>query len=167
MTAGTWQKHTGHSDSYDVVGLGFNYRIDEPRSALLLSRLSKLEADIEQRRRLTYRYREALRDIPGLVVPFRDEDVPESSCYVMAVFLDDPALQGPFRRALLEQHGIQTSMFYPSVHLFSAYREVAAGVGLPRTELASRTEVTLPLFTHMTDGQVDRVVAAIRTELHA
>ena len=167
MTAGTWQKHTKHSDSYDVVGLGYNYRIDEPRSALLLSRLSKLEADIEQRRRLTRRYRDALRDLPGIVVPFRDEDVPESSCYVMSLFLEDPTRQGPFRRALLERHAIQTSMFYPSIHLFSAYREMSRGTSLPKTELASRTQVTLPLFTHMTDEQVDHVVGAVRAELQS
>ena len=39
MTSGTWDRHSGRTDTYDVVGLGFNYRIDEPRAALLLSRL--------------------------------------------------------------------------------------------------------------------------------
>ena len=40
MTSGTWSRHTRETDSYDVVGLGFNYRLDEPRAALLLSRLA-------------------------------------------------------------------------------------------------------------------------------
>jgi len=167
MTAGTWQKHTKHSPGYDVDGLGFNYRIDEPRSALLLSRLAKLGADIERRQELTRRYRDGLRDVEGIVVPFRDEDVAESCCYVMALFLREPEQRGPFRRALLDRHGIQTSVFYPSIHRFSAYREIAAGTSLPRTELASGTEVTLPLFSHMTDSQVDRVVDAIRAEVPA
>ena len=36
MTSGTWDRHRGHAAGYDVVGLGFNYRLDEPRAALLL-----------------------------------------------------------------------------------------------------------------------------------
>ncbi len=39
MTSGTWDRHSGRTDTYDVTGLGFNYRLDEPRAALLLSRL--------------------------------------------------------------------------------------------------------------------------------
>jgi dTDP-4-amino-4,6-dideoxygalactose transaminase len=165
MTAGTWQKHNRVAEGYDVVGLGYNYRIDEPRSALLLSRLAKLPSDIVRRRELTRQYRAGLAGVDGIVVPFRDEDVEESCCYVMAIFLENPDRQGPLRRALLDKHRVQTSMFYPSIHRFSAYRELAAGTSLPRTELASRTEVTLPLFTHMTSEQVERVVRGIREEL--
>ena len=39
MTSGTWDRHRGHEDSYDVVDIGFNFRLDEPRAALGLSRL--------------------------------------------------------------------------------------------------------------------------------
>ena len=46
MTSGTWDRHRGHSAGYDVTGLGFNYRIDEPRAALLGARLPGLEDDI-------------------------------------------------------------------------------------------------------------------------
>jgi dTDP-4-amino-4,6-dideoxygalactose transaminase len=165
MTAGTWEKHSRQSDQYDVVGLGYNYRIDEPRSALLLSRLAKLADDIERRRAVTRRYRDGLRGMGGFQLPFRDEDVAESCCYVMAIFVADPERRGPLRRGLLERHGIQTSVFYPPVHRFSAYRQLAGETSLPRTDLASRAEVTLPLFTHMTMEQVDRVVDAVRGEL--
>jgi dTDP-4-amino-4,6-dideoxygalactose transaminase len=166
MSAGTWQRHTRSSDSYDVVGLGFNYRIDEPRSALALSRLAHLEAEIARRRELTVRYRDSFRDIDGLVPPFRDEDVPESSCYVIPVFVD-PERRGTFRKALRERHGIQTSVFYPPVHQFTAYRRLLGETDLPRTELAGRSEVTLPLFPHMTTVQQDRVILAVRQALAA
>ena len=39
MTTVTWDRHRGHADSYDIVDIGFNYRLDEPRAALGLSRL--------------------------------------------------------------------------------------------------------------------------------
>ncbi len=47
MTSGTWDRHRGHSDSYDVVDIGFNFRLDEPRAALGMSRLAHLDADLE------------------------------------------------------------------------------------------------------------------------
>jgi dTDP-4-amino-4,6-dideoxygalactose transaminase len=144
---------------------GFNYRMDEPRAALLRSRLRRLEADIERRRALVRRYREALAGLGGLVVPYRDEQVAESSCYVMPVVLIEPGRQRELRRALRERHGIQTSLLYPAVHEFTAYRERFPGIELPRAEAAARREVTLPLFPHMTAADQDRVIQALGEEL--
>jgi len=42
MTSGTWDRHRGHSDSYDIVDVGYNFRMDEPRAALGLARLARL-----------------------------------------------------------------------------------------------------------------------------
>jgi dTDP-4-amino-4,6-dideoxygalactose transaminase len=164
MTSGTWQRHRGCTDTYDVTGLGFNYRMDEPRAALALSRLAGLEADIARRRELTRRYRELLAPLEGLIVPFADADVTSSSCYVMPVMTERDGLQAQLA-ARLRERGIQTSIFYPSIHRFSAYRERFPEVSLPITELASRTELTLPLYPHMTYADQDRVVAALTEEL--
>jgi dTDP-4-amino-4,6-dideoxygalactose transaminase len=160
MTSGTWDRHRGRTDTYDVVGLGYNYRLDEPRAALLLSRLARLEADIDRRRELTLRYRSLLAQVPGLVVPFAEGDVAESSCYVMPVMLEREGSQGEVARRMRER-GVQTSIFYPAVHRFSAYRERFPEVTLPISELASQTELTLPLFGHMRDSDQERVVAAL------
>jgi dTDP-4-amino-4,6-dideoxygalactose transaminase len=165
MTTVTWDRHQGNPKHYDVPALGYNYRFDEPRAALLLSRLRRLEDDIARRRELTRRYRRLLADVPGLIVPFSDESVATSSCYVMPVMLDDPDMQGPIRTALRETHRIQTSLFYPAVHEFSAYRARFPGVSLPNSELAARSEVTLPLFTHLSEAEQDRVVDALTAEL--
>ncbi len=164
MTSGTWDRHLGRTDTYDVVGLGFNYRIDEPRAALLLSRLQRLEADIARRRELTLRYRELLAQIDGLIVPFEDAEVPSSSCYVMPIVLAQDGRQAQVS-ARLRELGIQTSIFYPAIHRFSAYRERFPDVSLPLTELASRTQLTLPFYPHMTHADQDRVVAALAEAL--
>ncbi len=160
MTSGTWDRHRGRTDTYDVVQLGYNYRLDEPRAALLLSRLEGLEADIARRRELTLRYRELLAQVPRVIVPFEDADVPGSSCYVLPVMLERDGAQSEVARRMRE-HGVQTSIFYPAVHRFSAYRERFPDVSLPITELASRTELTLPLFPHMTDEDQVRVVSEL------
>lgn len=160
MTSGTWDRHSGRTDTYDVVGLGFNYRLDEPRSALLLSRLERLEDEIARRRVLTVRYRELLRQVPGLIVPFEDSEVPGSSCYVIPVMLEQDGRQAEVSAGLREL-GIQSSIFYPSIHRFTAYQERFPGVSLPITELASRTELTLPFYPHMAHDDQDRVATAL------
>jgi dTDP-4-amino-4,6-dideoxygalactose transaminase len=164
MTSGTWERHTGRAETYDVVGVGFNYRMDEPRAALLLSRMRRLHEEVERRRELTMRYRELLRGVPGIVVPFEDAQVWESSCYVMPIMIEREGARAEVGRALRER-GIQTSILYPSIHQFTAYRERSQRVSLPRTELASRTELTLPLFPHMTHAEQDRVVSALAESL--
>jgi dTDP-4-amino-4,6-dideoxygalactose transaminase len=160
MTSGTWERHKGSTDTYDVVGLGFNYRLDEPRAALLLSRLERLEQEIERRRELTRRYRERLASVDGIIVPFEDDEVEHSSCYVLPIMLERDGQQARVS-AELRERGIQTSIFYPSIHRFTAYRERFPGVSLPLTELASRTELTLPFYPHMSEQDQDRVVAGL------
>lgn len=164
MTSGTWDRHRGHSAGYDVVGLGYNYRMDEPRAALLTARLAGLEEDVARRRRLVHRYRELLRDVPGVTVPYRDAEVDASSCYVMPVMVEPAEVREPLRQFMLEERRVQTSVLYPAIHEFSAY---AAGEGprLPRSELAAHTELTLPLYPHLSEEDQDRVVSALRDGL--
>jgi dTDP-4-amino-4,6-dideoxygalactose transaminase len=165
MSTGTWDRHNGRSDAYDVLGIGFNYRIDEPRSALALARLERLEADISSRRRLTRAYRDRLRGHPGLIVPYTDESVADSCCYMMPLLLRDGARRDQVRNALRERHGIQTSVHYPPIHRFQAYHERWPEVSLSKTESVSSREITVPLFAHMSDAQLDRVVHALEAEV--
>jgi dTDP-4-amino-4,6-dideoxygalactose transaminase len=164
MTSGTWDRHTGRTDTYDVQDLGYNYRLDEPRAALAVTRLNRLDADIARRRVLTLRYRELFRDVSDVELPFTDESVGTSTCYVMPILV--PAeRRDALRDALLANHAVQTSLFYPPAHRFTAYRHY--GARLPETESASDREVTIPLYPHMTDDDQLRVVHGIAQELAA
>jgi dTDP-4-amino-4,6-dideoxygalactose transaminase len=165
MPVTSWDKHRGADSTYDVPALGYNYRIDDTRSALALSRLRRLTEEIDCRRELTRRYRTELRTLRSVFVPFRDEQAETSSCYVMPILLDDPARRDEVRLGLRLQHGVQTSIFYPPVHRFSVYRKRFPGVSLPRTESAAAREITLPLFAHMTTAQQDRVLDALAHEV--
>jgi dTDP-4-amino-4,6-dideoxygalactose transaminase len=163
MTSGSWDRHRGHAAGYDVTGLGYNYRLDEPRACLLETRLASMEADIEARRAAVHRYREMLAGVAGITVPYRDEDVAHSSCYVMPAMVDDPRRRDTLRE-FLRGRGIQTSVLYPAVHTFTAYADPARPA-LPRSELAARTQVTLPLYAHLSERDQDRVVATLREAL--
>src|SRR3954468_6704022 len=161
MTSGSWSRFTGETDTYDASGLGFNYRLDEPRAALLLSRLRRLERDVARRRELTRAYRRKLRSIDGLTLPYEDADVERSTCYVMPVVVDDESRRDAVRHHLRERHGVQTSLFYPAIHEFTAYRERFGAVSLPRSEHIARAEITVPLFPEMDEPTQDRVVGAL------
>jgi dTDP-4-amino-4,6-dideoxygalactose transaminase len=165
MTSGSWSRFTGETDSYDAVALGFNYRLDEPRAALLLSRFRRLDSDVARRRELTRAYRAKLARIEGLSVPYSDAGVAHSTCYVMPVIVDDEARRDGIRRHLRERHGVQTSLFYPAIHEFTAYRERYGVHRLPRSEHIARAEITVPLFPEMDEPTQDRVVAALAEAL--
>jgi dTDP-4-amino-4,6-dideoxygalactose transaminase len=161
MTSTTWDRHRGHALSYDVVDIGFNYRLDEPRAALALARMTRLEPEIARRRELTMLYRERLAELPDIIVPYTAEDVARSSCYVMPIMLREPERRAGLCQVMRAEHHVQTSILYPAVHEFSAYRERFPGVSLPHTELAARSELTIPLYPHMTESEQEQVLEAI------
>lgn len=160
MTAEGAKSYRGRGGGHDVATLGFNYRMDDLHAALLLSRFARLPMEIESRRELTRRYRRDLASVEGLSIPFQEEQIDESSVYSMTVMLEDPERRDETRIELRDR-GVQTTMMYPGIHEFSAYRERYSGVRLPRTELASRTQLNLPFFPHMSDTQFDQVVGAL------
>jgi dTDP-4-amino-4,6-dideoxygalactose transaminase len=161
MTSGTWDRHRGHAKVYDVVETGFNYRLDEPRAALLLARLPGLDDDVAQRRALVARYRAALAPLRGVSVPYRAADVELSSCYVMPVLV---AGRDEVRDRLLDVWGVQTSVLYPSLTELTAY----TGAGsCPRAEDVAAAELTLPLYPHLSESDLDYVVEALATEVGA
>ena len=108
------------------------------------------------------RYREQLGGLDGVSVPYTDDEVGRSSCYVMPVMLDDPAPREQLRAHMLDAHGVQTSVLYPAVHEFTAY---GGSRPLPRAEHAARAQLTLPLYPHLGEERQDLVLAALADAL--
>jgi dTDP-4-amino-4,6-dideoxygalactose transaminase len=163
MTSSTWDRHRGHDPAYDVVDIGFNYRIDEPRAALGLSRLERLDAAIANRRARVATYRRLLADVPGIELPFDDGAVERSSHFAFPVLLEDRDARDRFRDAL-RSAGIQTT-WYPALHTFSGYRRFAPADGLPAASEAAGRHCALPLSSTTTDAEVELVVDAVRAAL--
>ncbi len=161
MTTLTWDRHRGHAYSYDVIELGYNYRINEIASALGLVQLKKLEQHNQKRKEITEKYIERLKDIPFLSIPFQNcEGKP--SYHIFPVLLAEDVSQLKFMETM-KQKGIQTSIYYPPIHLFSSYRDkfgFKEGM-LPLTEFVGQHEVTLPLYPHMKPEDIDYVCEAI------
>jgi dTDP-4-amino-4,6-dideoxygalactose transaminase len=165
MTSLTWDRHKGHAHTYDVVDLGYNYRIDEIRSALGLVQLAKLPEGNARRAELTRRYWEMLEGYVDL--PFTNTDgvqAVESSYHIFPVLVPVEVNRGKFIDSM-KAAGIQTSIHYPPVHRFSYYRGRYPEVSLPTTEEIAAREVTLPLYPSLLEAEQDSVVEAVKASL--
>jgi dTDP-4-amino-4,6-dideoxygalactose transaminase len=159
MTSSTWDRHRGHDPSYDVVDIGFNYRLDEPRAAFGLSRLGRLRESIDARRAVVRAYRERLTDVPGIELVFDDRAVERSSHFAFPVLLADRQTRDRFRDEL-KANGIQTT-WYPALHTFTEYQRYAPDAGLPRALEAADRHCALPLSSTMDEAAVETVVDAV------
>jgi dTDP-4-amino-4,6-dideoxygalactose transaminase len=163
MTAVTWDRDRGHAAGYDVVATGFNYRLDEIRAAIGLVQLARLPAANAARARLAARYRERLH-VAGLTMAPADVASHEGAAHHLAVVILPRGAVREEIRAELATRGIQTSVHYPPIHRFSAYRELGSRP-LPRTDDLAERLLTLPLFPHMREDQADEVVDALLAAL--
>jgi dTDP-4-amino-4,6-dideoxygalactose transaminase len=102
MTSVTWDRHRGHAESYDIVDIGFNLRMDEPRAALAASRLARLDALVAERRARAATLRDELAGLDGVEgVVFGD--APQH----VVVLARDAAAREAVRRAV-EARGLAT-----------------------------------------------------------
>jgi dTDP-4-amino-4,6-dideoxygalactose transaminase len=160
MTSLTWDRHKGHAWSYDVVELGYNYRIDEVRAAIGQIQLSKLTRNNEQRRHLSGLYHECLQEFPQISVPFL-EHPGTTAAHIMPILLPCNVDRAQFMERM-KSCGIQTSIHYPPIHWFTAYKgSVHSRSHLSLTEDIAQREVTLPLYPAMTDDDVTSVTQAV------
>ncbi len=167
MTTLTWQRHQGHAFSYDVTDLGFNYRIDEIRSALGITQLEKLPRNNQKRNELTRHYRQSLSKISGIVVPF-DNHPGESACHIMPILLPAGTDRQAVMSAMREQ-GIQSSIHYPPIHKFQNYQDnpELSTDSIPLTEAVCLRELTLPMHPLMSTEDVEKVCNTLEASLYS
>jgi dTDP-4-amino-4,6-dideoxygalactose transaminase len=140
------------------VEIGYNWRMDGIQGALLSLKLPRLEGWTSRRTAIADRYRLELAAAPGLGLLEGLADA--SSCW--HVFPAFHARRDALRGAL-ERRGVQTAIHYPvPVHRQPAYAGLGLPAGsLPVTERLAATEVSLPMFPELTDGEVATVVGAV------
>ncbi len=156
MTTLTWDRHRGHATGYDVVELGFNYRIDEIRAALGIVQLSRVDELNEARVTLAARYSENLAGTRFAVPSFGGRG---NSAHHLATAIAPSLEERDRARERLRGKRIQTSIHYPPVHSFSHFR--AAGAELPKAEAIGDRVLTLPLHPRLTGADVDEVCSAL------
>jgi dTDP-4-amino-4,6-dideoxygalactose transaminase len=162
MGALSWDKYRGHLSSYDIKGLGYNYRTTEIQSSLGLVQLKKLDRNNKKRKKLIEIYRDELQRVKEISAPFSYfKGTPSYHLFPVVV---SPSVDRDRVMERLKHFGIQSSIHYPPVHLFSLYRKQFGYKkgDLPKTEEVSQREMTLPLHPLLDTGDVKWIVKKVR-----
>ncbi len=156
--------HSRRDWRYDMVELGYNYRLTDIGSALGIAQLERLEEFVARRRALVARYFSRLDGHWAVDVPVVEEgSEPAWHLFVVQLRLDRLRVdRGEVFRAMRAE-GISVNVHYIPVHLHPFYRERYPGLAgtLPVAETAYERLLTLPLFAGMADRDLDDVAAAL------
>ena len=163
MTTTTWDRAGGAQAVYDVERPGWNLRMDEPRAAMGRAVLDILDFWNGRRASAVELYLERLSAIPAVTVPFASGRGDADPAHHLMTVLLAPGSDRDAVAAALARQGIQTSVHYRPIHTFKAYADLKANI--ERTDAIWPRLLTLPLFPHITTGQVDAVCEALSCAL--
>ena len=152
MTSLSYERSKGHSTGYDVIELGYNYRMDDIRSAIGIVQLNKTHNDIKKREEVRNLYLKYLSKTEDLIIPFIN-NVEFTSNYIFPIILKNSNYQKRNKvREKLSENGIQTSIHYPAVHRFSIYKNYYCS--LPKTDYVADNLITLPMYSKLTEENI-------------
>ena len=161
QSAGQWH--------YEMVLLGFNYRLPDFACALGLEQLKRLDANLARRREIAARYTAAFRETSGVIPPVV---LPEANpaWHLYPIRLDLKKLNADraqiFRALRAENIGV--NVHYIPVHLHPYYKDRFGfrGGEFPVAEDAYARLISLPMFHSMTNQDIEDVITAVRKVMH-
>jgi len=162
-------RNQGRADSggwLEHARLGFNYRLDDVSAALGLGQVEKLDQILELRGQVAARYGELLAAIDGVEAPLADDADHERSWFVYVVTLD----RGIDRERVLaglEERGVASARYLPSIHLQPYMRErygFREGMCPVSEDLSART-FALPFHTRLAADDQEYAVEALAASL--
>jgi perosamine synthetase len=158
------QRHASGQWHYEMVQLGFNYRLTDIACALGISQLKKLEANLARRREIAARYTAAFRNLRGVIAPSVRPDVnPAWHLYPIRVNPSHLKKDRAHMFRALRAENIGVNVHYIPVHLHPYYRDRFGYQGgeYPVAETAYEQLISLPMFHAMTEQDVEDVIAAV------
>jgi perosamine synthetase len=163
MSVNDLQRHgskTVVTEDYTI--LGYNYRLTDVQAAIGLGQLRRVPGFVARRREIASCYDRELGDIPGITL-FREPTQARWNQQTYLIRLDNASASArdDFMQRLLDE-GIASRRGIMSIHREPAYTTRFGVQSFPASESASDQCVCLPLFTQMTDADINRVCAAVR-----
>lgn len=162
-------KMTKESDGpwyYQLIELGYNYRMTDIQAALGYSQMERLDTFVARRRQLAQRYDELLADLP-IRIPKQSADT-NSSWHIYVVRLDKTRTSKSKVEIFeeMKKRGVTLNLHYIPVHLQPYYQALGFKQGdFPASERYYEEAFTLPIYYELTDEQQDQVVKALREVL--
>ena len=158
MSVASFDRYKGRAISYDVEQPGLNYRIHEISSALGLVQLEKLRDANEKRKKLVECYYSRLDAVQDISIPYRNFSRGKPNYHIMPILLSEQIDRLTVIESM-KQDGVQTSIHYPVIQNFRAYKDKINST--PKAEKVCAHELTLPLYPDMTTGEIDIVCDAL------
>ncbi len=148
---------------YEQISLGFNYRMTDFQSALLINQLKKLERFKQRRREIVNRYNEAFKNLEGIIV---QQEIPESdTCrhlYIIRLDLDKLTCTRREFFDAMSAENVQCQIHYVPVYWFPYYKHLGYERGLcPNAEEIYKGILSIPLYPLLTDNDVEDVIHAV------
>ena len=150
---------------YEMVNLGYNYRMTDLQAALGISQMHKLDSFIERRREIAALYDELLIDVSGVCIPFQLENT-KSGWHLYSIQLDSNIISKSRRVIFEEMRGLNIGVHvhYIPVYWHPYYQQLGYKKGIcPKAEKWYEHALTLPIFPGMSDEDVVEVVRALKT----
>jgi dTDP-4-amino-4,6-dideoxygalactose transaminase len=157
-------KNFGHEGDANVVATGINGKMSEFNAALGLVQLGHMEKAIALRRAVDLRYRELLRDVPGVrCLGPGDESSANYAYFPILIEPEYPLSRDELMSRMKAERVHPRRYFYPLISEFSMYRDLPSAVpaSLPVATRASREVLCLPIYPELTMSQVERIARLI------
>lgn len=146
----------------NYVEIGFNYRMTDIQAAVGIKQLEKLNWIVEERRKIAYKYKEALKDIDCIMLPEENEDCYtnfQSYCIYLketSAINRDELMQNLLNEGIATRRGVMTS------HREKPYRNLYPDLSLPISERVSDRSLLLPLYVPISDETINFIVDKIK-----
>jgi perosamine synthetase len=162
------QRHAQGQWHYEMVSLGFNYRLTDIACALGINQLKRLDSNLARRREIAARYDEAFRDFPVIRQSVRVDVNPAWHLYPIQLKLEQLSANRETIFRALRAENIGVNVHYIPVHLHPYYGN-RFGYKCGEYPIAEKTYerlISLPMFHGMTDEDVEDVICAVQKILH-
>lgn len=148
---------------YEMIDLGYNYRMTDMQAALIISQLDKLERFSARRKEIVAKYNEAFAKLPQIVV---QKEIPESDTtrHLYILRLDPDRLKIDRKRFFeaLAAENVCCNVHYIPTYYFPYYEKLGYKRGLcPNAEKLYAEIISLPLYYAMSDEDVESVIEAV------
>lgn len=149
---------------YEMISLGYNYRLTDMQAALLSSQLDKLSAFVGRRKEIVKRYNEAFKNVDGVII---QKEIPESDTtrhlYILQLDLDVLTCNRRQFFDAMAAENIHCQVHYIPVYHLPYYQKQGYPIGLcPKAERLYERILSIPLYYSLTDEQVAEVIFAVK-----
>ena len=153
----------GYPWIFDITEPGYNYRLDEIRSALGISQLKRIKKINELRRKAASYYHSKLKEIPGIILPDMVNDNTHSYHLYTIRITNKFRLSRNQLFNKLKDNGVRTTVYWMPIHEYTAYQKFSKASNVKNTTKMYNEILALPLFPTISKKHQDRVINVIKS----